>query len=74
MVPKRYDTWCPDIINSSAIPDIPEIPIFIKISPWLWFRKGMTLDICPNISEILNMPKILNIIEILTIPEITITI
>ena len=83
MVPKRYEIWCPDIINSSVIPDIPtipDIPIFIKISSRLWFWKSMTLDIyldifeTLNVLKILNIPEILNIPDISTIPEITIII
>ena len=72
MVPKMYNTWClpvssdilniPDNPNIPEIPDlppIPEIPIIIQISWSLWFRKGMTLDVCPVIPEILNIPDIL---------------
>ena len=37
-------------------------------------QKGMTLDVCPDISEIFNIHEIINIPVILTIPEIYIII
>ena len=57
--------------NIFDIPTIPDIPLIIQISWKLWFQKGITLDICPDIPEILNIPDIPNIP---TIPQIPIII
>ena len=37
------------------------------MSSMLWLRKGITLDVCPNIPDILNIP---DIPEIPDIPDI----
>ena len=68
---------CPDILNIPIIPDIPTIPeisIIIQIISRLRFQKCMTLYVCSNIPEILNIPDIPVIPEIPTIPEISIII
>ena len=61
----------PDITEVSTIP---KIYIIIQISSRLWFQKGMTLYVCSDIPEILNIPDIPDIPEIPTIPEIPIII
>ena len=49
--------------NISDIHTIPDIPIIIQISWSLWFQKGMTLDVCPNIINISVIPDIPTITE-----------
>ena len=57
---------CSDIIK---IPVIDEISIIIQIRSRLLFKKGMTLDVFPDIPEILNIADISYILDIPTIPE-----
>ena len=59
-----------DIPVIPHISTIPEIPIIIQISSRLWFRKGMTLDVCTDIPEIINIPDIFKIPDIPDIPKI----
>ena len=54
--------------NIHETPPIPNPPIIIQISWSLWFQKGMTLDVCPDIINISLIP------DIPTIPEIPIII
>ena len=44
------------------------------MSSMLWLRKGIPVDVCPNIPEILNITDIPDIPDIPTIPEILIII
>ena len=62
------------IHNIPDITTIPEIPIINKISLSLWFQKVITLDVYPDIPEIINIPVIPYIPYIPTIREIPITI
>ena len=81
MAPERCDTWylsfCFNILNIPDIPNIPVIPtitemsIIIQTSSRLSFQKGMTLDVCHDIPDILNIPVIP---DIPTIPKIPIFI
>ena len=61
---------CPDILNIADIPTIPEIPIIIQISSRLPFQKGITLDVCPDISKNFNIPDTTNIPTVPKIPII----
>ena len=45
--------------------------MIIQISLKLWFQKGITLYISPDIPEILNIPDIFKIPEIPKIPTIS---
>ena len=56
------------------IPTNPEISIIIQISLRLWFQKGMSLYVCSNIPEILNIPEIRTIPEIPIIIQITLSL
>ena len=60
----------PVISHIHDILTILEITIIIQISSRLWFRKGMTLDVCPDIPEIINIPDIFKIPNIPNIPDI----
>ena len=63
-------SWHSWILNIPVIPDIPEFPtisdisIINQISSRLWFQKGMTLYVCSEIPEILNIPDIPEILNI----------
>ena len=48
--------------------------MIIQISLKLWFQKGITLYISPDIPEILNIPDIFKIPKIPTISKIPIII
>ena len=56
-----WHSYIPDIPD---IPTIPEISIVIQISLRSWFRKGITLYMCPDIPEIVNIPSIPNNLDI----------
>ena len=57
------------LVATRVMVNIPDIPIIIQISWSLWFQKGMTLYVCP---DIINISLIPDIPDIPTIPEIPI--